>query len=362
MQIETTGRDGFRRRQRHTEARPRSCVALLALFSAACLPLAGCAAKAPAELSSSDLVLGTVCSIRMTAGGSEAAAQAAFARLHEIEATLTVNKAGSQIDAVNAAAGREAVKVGPEAVAILSKGLHYAELSDGAFDPSVGPLVKLWGIGTDHARLPSKEEIDRARSFIGWKDVVLDAAAGTVYLKRPGMALDLGSATKGFAADEVAGILKARGVTSGIVDLGGNILVIGSKPDGSPWRIGLQDPEKERGTYMGIASLADKTMVTSGIYERYFDLDGVRYHHILDTKTGYPVQNGLTSVTVIADKSFDADGVTTMLFALGREKGMALATRLGLSVIMLDAGHHVYMTPGVSKFFEITDPSYTLAE
>jgi len=362
MQIETTSRAAYGCRQRLAQARPRSGAALLALVSIACLAIAGCAARKPAEISSSDLVLGTVCSIRMTAGGSDAAAQAAFARLHEIEATLTVNKEGSQIDAVNTAAGKEAVKVGPEAVAILSKGLHYAEISDGAFDPSVGPLVKLWGIGTDHARLPSQAEIDRARALIGWRDVVLDAAAGTVYLKRPGMALDLGSATKGFAADEVADILKSRGVTSGIVDLGGNILVIGSKPDGSPWRIGLQNPEKERGTYMGIASLADKTMVTSGIYERYFDQDGVRYHHILDTKTGYPVQNGLTSVTVIADKSFDADGVTTMLFALGREKGMALANELGLSVIMLDADHRVYMTQGVSKFFEITDPAYTLAE
>ena len=361
MNTRETTTYGAKRELRHA-GRSGFVAAALVLLAAAGLSAAGCAARKPAEISSSDLVLGTVCSIRMAAGGSEAAAQAAFARLHEIEATLTVNKDGSQIDAVNAAAGKEAIKVGPEAIAILTKGLHYAEISDGAFDPSVGPLVKLWGIGTDHERLPSKEEIDRVRALIGWKDIVLDAATGTVYLKRPGMALDLGSATKGFAADEVAGILKAKGVTSGIVDLGGNILVIGTKPDGSPWRIGLQDPEKERGTYMGIASLVDKTMVTSGIYERYFDQDGVRYHHILDTKTGYPVQNGLTSVTVIADKSFDADGVTTMLFALGREKGMALATRLGLSVIMLDAEHRVYMTPGVSKFFEITDPTYSLAE
>ena len=361
MRIKETTPGGANCQQRHA-ARSGFGAALLAVVAVAFLSAAGCAARKPTEISSSDMVLGTVCSVRMTAGGSDAAAAAAFARLHEIEATLTVNKEGSQIDAVNAAAGKEAVKVGPEAVAILSKGLHYAEISDGAFDPSVGPLVKLWGIGTDHARLPSQAEIDKALSLIGWKNVVLDAAAGTVYLKRPGMALDLGSATKGFAADEVADILKAKGVTSGIVDLGGNILVIGSKRDGSPWRIGLQDPEKERGSYMGIASLVDKTMVTSGIYERYFDLDGVRYHHILDTKTGYPVQNGLTSVTVIAEKSFDADGVTTMLFALGREKGMALAARLGLSVIMLDADHRVYMTPGVSKFFEITDPSYKLAE
>ena len=339
----------------------RGGLALLAILAAG-LALAGCTDKKTQEATSFDSVLGTVCSIRIAAGGDSTAAEAAFARLHEIENALSVNITTSQISAVNAAAGKEPVNVGPEALAILAKGLRYSRLSDGAFDPSVGPLVRLWGIGGTNERVPGQAELDAARALVGWKDVIVDPAAGTVLLARPGMALDLGSATKGFAADEAAAILEAKGVTSGIIDLGGNILVIGSKPDGSPWRIGLQDPGEERGTYMGIASLSGKTMVTSGIYERFFIQDGIRYHHILDTRTGYPVQNGLTSVTVIADKSFDADGVTTMLFALGREKGMALAKELGLDVIMLDADHHVYMTPGVSAFFEITNPGFTLAE
>jgi thiamine biosynthesis lipoprotein len=330
------------------------------------LCLSACAKQTPAESSATEFVLGTVCSIRVVQGGSaaanSAAIDAAFARLRELEAELTVNKEGSQIDAVNASAGIAPVKVGPDAIAIIRKGLGYAGLSEGAFDPSVGPLVKLWGIGTDHARLPPQAEIDAALKLVGWKDVVLDEAAGTVFLKRKGMALDLGSATKGYAADEAARILKAAGVRSAVIDLGGNVLVIGKKPDGKPWRVGLQDPDLERGNYIGIASLDDMTMVTSGVYERFFEAGGVRYHHILGTKDGYPVQNGLTSVTIITKKSFDADGVTTMLFALGREKGLALAKELGIEVIMLDAGHRVYMTPGVSKLFQITNESYKLAE
>lgn len=321
-----------------------------------------CAPKAFAEISQTEFVLGTVCSIRVLKGGDKSSIAQAIVRLHQIEDELSVNKPGSQIDAVNAAAGKAPVTVGPEAIAIVKRGLHYASLSEGSFDPSVGPLVKLWGIGSDHARLPSPKEVAGAKKLINWKDVSVDEGASTIFLAKAGMGLDLGSATKGYAADEVARILKAGGVKSAIIDLGGNVLVMGSKPDGTAWRIGLQDPEGQRGAYIGIASLRDQTMVTSGIYERFFIQDGVRYHHILDTKTGYPVQNGLTSVTVIAPKSFDADGVTTMLFSLGREKGMALAKELKLKVIMLDDQHRVFMSPGVSALFQITDPRYTLAE
>lgn len=136
---------------------------------------------------------------------------------------------------------------------------------------------------------------------------------------------------------------------------------MGSNPDGKPWRIGLQDPETARGAYMGIASLVDRTMVTSGVYERFFIKDGKRYHHIFDTRTGYPVDNGLSSVTIVTAKSFDADGCTTMLFALGRERGLRLGERLGLDVIMIDEAHKVYLTPRVSAYFELADPIYEIA-
>lgn len=326
------------------------------------LVLSGCQAKQSAgETTRTEFVLGTVCALRIDRP-NDAAMDEAFERLAQLEALLTVNKEGSQIDAVNAAAGKNPVKVGPEAMTIIKRGLHYAELSNGGFDPSVGPLVKLWGIGSDHARLPSKAEIDKAKALINYKDIVLDEAASTVYLKRPGMALDLGSATKGYAADEVRAILVRHGVKSGIIDLGGNILVIGKKDKRTPWHVGLQDPDAERGNYIGIASLDDCTMVTSGVYERYFIENGVRYHHILSPFTGYPVQNGLTSVTIITKKSFDADGVTTMLFILGPEKGMELAQKLGIDVIMLDDQKRIFMTPGASAYFKITDSRYKLVQ
>jgi FAD:protein FMN transferase len=338
----------------------RAAYALSSLLLAALLP--SCAAS-PREISRSDFVLGTACSVRLVGGGDERLLDAAFARLKAIEDELSVNEPGSQIDAVNEAAGRAPVAVGPDALAILKRDLSLSAWSDGAFDPSVGPLVKLWGIGTDHARLPSPAEIEAAKARVGWKDIVLDEAKGTVFLRRRGMALDLGSTTKGFAADEVAALVRAAKVKGAVIDLGGNVYVVGRRPDGKPWRIGLQDPfSGERGAYLGIASLADKTMVTSGVYERYFMKDGKRYHHILDTRTGYPVDNGLMSVTIVAPRSFDADGFTTTIFALGRKRGMALAAEKGVDVIVVDRDKKVYMSPGVSSYFEISDSSFSFAE
>jgi len=343
-----------------TYTRPSICE-LFTLFLAAFLP--SCAASSPREISRSDFVLGTACSVRLVGGGDETLLDAVFARLKQIEDELSVNKPGSQVDAVNAAAGVSPVAVGPDALAIVKRDLDLSAWSDGAFDPSVGPLVKLWGIGTDHARLPEAGEIAAAKSLVGWKDIVLDEAKKTVFLRRKGMALDLGSTSKGFAADEVAKLIRTAGVKSALIDLGGNVLVLGSRPDGKSWRIGLQDPfSTERGAYLGIASLADKTMVTSGVYERFFIKDGKRYHHILDTKTGYPVDNGLMSVTIITPKSFDADGFTTTIFALGRVRGMALAKEKGVDVIVVDSAKKVYMSPGVSTYFEISDSSFSFAE
>jgi thiamine biosynthesis lipoprotein len=337
----------------------RATYALFALCIAA--HLASC--SSPREISRSDFVLGTACSVRLVGGGSEKLLDAVFARLKQIEDELSVNKPGSQIDAVNAAAGMEPVAVGPDAVAILKRDLELSAWSDGAFDASVGPLVKLWGIGTDHARLPESAEIAAAKRLVGWKDIVLDETKGTVFLRRKGMALDLGSTSKGYAADEIAKLIRAARVKGAVIDLGGNVYVVGSRPDGKGWRIGLQDPfSTERGAYLGIASLVDKTMVTSGVYERFFIKDGKRYHHILDTKTGYPVDNGLMSVTIVTARSFDADGFTTTIFALGRIRGMALAREKGVDVIVVDSDKKVYMSPGVSAYFEISDPSFSFAE
>ena len=309
------------------------------------------------------MALGTVCTIRILEGGSTKTTDEIFKRLFEIENRMSANKDGTEIAAVNEAAGKSAVKVSDDTFFVISKALDYATLTEGAFDPTVGPLVKLWGIGTDNARIPSKKEIASALALISYKYVELDREAKTVKLLRPGMRLDLGAIAKGYSADEVARILKAHKVRSAIVDLGGNVLVYGRKKDGSPWRVGIQDPGSDRGEYIGLVTGPMMTIVTSGIYERYFMKDGVRYHHILDTKTGFPVQNGLVSVSIIANSSIDADGLSTSLFCLGLEKGRKLAKSLpGVNAIFIDSDRKVYLSEGTDDMFSITNKTFSLAK
>ncbi len=172
------------------------------------------------------------------------------------------------------------------------------------------------------------------------------------------MQLDFGGLIKGYAADEVAHILRDQGVQSAIIDLGGDIYALGSEPSGAPWRIGIQDPDAARGISFAIASVTSQSIVTSGVYEHYFQVNGKRYSHIINTRTGYPVDNGLTSVTVISDASVDADGLGLSLFCLGAKDGLALGEKLGLGVVMVDTEHHVYATSKARALLAITDPDF----
>lgn len=310
-----------------------------------------------------DLVLGTVCSIRILDGGSQAALDAAFARLRQIEEEMSANKAGTVVAAINDGAGKGPVAAPADVRYVTGKALQYASLSHGVFDPTIGPIVKLWNIGMDDERIPAPEEIRAALPLVDYTAVKVDDTAGTIFLPRPGMRLDLGAIAKGYAADEVARILKARRVKAAVIDLGGNIEVYGKKPDGSPWRVGIQNPFDDRGAYIGVATLpGGSTVVTSGVYERFFlGPDGTRYHHILDTHTGSPVRNGLVSVTVISTSSIDADGMSTTLFALGLKAGMALVESMPhVEAVFIDEDKRVYASSGVPSIFRLDDPAFTL--
>lgn len=310
-----------------------------------------------------DLVLGTVCSVRILDGGSQAALDAAFARLRQIEQEMSANSTGTVVAAINAAAGKDPVPAPADVRYVTGKALQYASLSHGAFDPTIGPIVKLWNIGMDGERIPAPEEIRAALPLVDYTAVRIDDAAGTIFLPRAGMRLDLGAIAKGYAADEVARILKQKRVKAAVIDLGGNIEVYGKKPDGSPWRVGIQNPFDDRGAYIGVATLpGGSTVVTSGVYERFFiGPDGTRYHHILDTHTGSPVRNGLVSVTVISSSSIDADGMSTTLFALGLKAGMALVESMPhVEAVFIDEDKHVYASSGVPSIFRLDDPAFTL--
>jgi thiamine biosynthesis lipoprotein len=345
----------------------------------------------------SELALGTLCRIELFGSGKPELYDRLFSRLYEIERMMSANLADSEVSRINKAAGLAPVPVSPELFTVLERALYFAEASGGAFDPTVGPLVTLWGIGGDSPKVPGSEEIEAALALVNWKELELgretgQAAGGmsgasgtngpetdlsvpgtdrpvsaTAFLRRRGMAIDLGAIAKGFAADELVKILREAGTKGAVIDLGGNIYVYGTKPrtrsflsgagEATKWRVGIQNPLDDRGAYAGYLELNEGSVVTSGIYERFFSENGERYHHILDTRTGFPVENSLLAVTITLPSSMDADALSTAVFALGREKGSALAEAQGAGAVFILEDKTIRKT---AVDFTLTDTGFAL--
>lgn len=279
--------------------------------------------------------------------------------MEDIDAKMNRQRPGSEIDLVNQQAGNGAVQVSPDTFNVLRTAMDYAASSAGRFDPSVGPLSDLWGIGSEDAAIPKTAALQEALALVGYRHVKLSPDHYRVELLRPGMSLDFGAIAKGYAADVIKAYLQEQGFNSAIIDLGGNIIAMGDKPDGSAWSIGIQDPAKKRGNHLGLLKVRDKTIVTSGIYERFFEEDGVVYHHLLDTSTGYPISNGLLSMTIVTDISMDADAMSTAAFALGLEAGLQYVEAMGnAEAIFVTVDKEVFVTSGLQGQFELTNGGY----
>ena len=279
-------------------------------------------------ISRTELFMGTVVRITIYDSTDESILDKAFNRVAEIESLVSINEDGTELDEVNANSGIQPIAVSDTTYTIVKKALEYSKLSNGDFDLTIGPLVKLWSIGLEGEKVPTQEEIDSVLPLINYKNVELDDNNKTIYLKEKGMIIDLGSIAKGYAADEISKILTENNVNSAIIDLGGNVLLIGSKADGSDYNIGIQKPFDELGEPITSVKISDHSLVTTGIYQRYFEKDGKLYHHILDPNTGYPCENNLYGVTIITDSSLTADALSTTCFLLGFEKGMNLVNKL----------------------------------
>ena len=305
--------------------------------------------------------LDTVCIIMLYDQARPEVYEDIFARIHEIERRMSFFRPDSDIVRINAAAGIAPVQVNDDVFLLIERALDHAEMSGGAFDPTIGPLVSLWGIGGDDPRIPSQEEINAVLPLINWRDVELNSEQGTVFLRQPGMALDLGAIAKGYAADEAAEIIRRARLRRGLVDLGGNVVTHGVKQDRTPWRVGLQNPLGERGTYVGVISGWDMTVVTSGVTERYFIYDGLRYHHLFSPFDGYPARTGLLSATIVGTVSMDADALSTSIFVLGYERGRDLVESLmGVEAIFIFEDKSIRKTTGVA--LTITDDNFRLLD
>ncbi|WP_395489493.1 FAD:protein FMN transferase [Cedecea davisae] len=251
---------------------------------------------------------------------NETLASQVFRLIKQYEDLLTVNRAQSQVMSINHAAGQHPVVVSRPVFELIKCAKAASLFPGSAFNLAIGPLVKRWKIGFKGDSVPPQQEIAALLPLTDPHQVLLDEAAASVFLTQPGMEIDLGAIAKGYIADRVRDFLNKQGVEQGLINLGGNVQTLGS-PQGS-WSIGLKKPFSGADEMLGVIEVANKSVVTSGVYERYFELDGKRYHHILDPRTGYPLENELESVTIVSADSIDGDIWTTLIFGMGVEKGI----------------------------------------
>lgn len=233
---------------------------------------------------------------------------------------------------------------------VIRLGLKYSELSGGAFDITMGAVTDLWNFTSADPAPPAPTAIEKSLPSIGWDTV--SVKENTVIFERPDTLIDLGAIAKGYIADRMADKLHTEGVSSAIISLGGNLYFLGSKPDGSDYQAGIQYPQAERNVTIGGLPIQNGSVVTSGIYERCFELDGKMYHHILDPETGYPVENDLVAVSIVSDSSVDCDALSTVCFVLGLDEGMALLERLeNTEGIFITSDFQVHLTSGLDGVF-----------
>lgn len=282
---------------------------------------------------------------------AETALGKAADRLTELERIWSVTDTGSDIYTVNHSGG-QVVSVSAETAELLSFALHMAEETDGALEPTIYPVLTAWGFTTGENRIPSDTEVNALLKNVGYERVALE---GSNVQLEDGMMLDLGAVGKGHAGDQAAQVLRDNGVTSALLDMGGNIQAVGTKPDGSPWRLGLRDPFSS-GT-LGVLEISDRAVVTSGNCERYFvGADGKQYVHIIDPATGYPAESGLASVTVIAGEGRLCDALSTSLFVMGLDRAADYwRQHPNFEMILISDAGEIYLTDGIAEAFTLDD-------
>jgi len=325
---------------------------LMMLFQTACASSAG---KKEPELTKSVLSMDTLAQISVYEKVDEKVVDEAFAYMLQLEENLSRYAPNGDIARINSAAGVAYVKVDEETLELIEKCVDYSEQTEGAFDISLGALIDLWGIATGENHIASQEEIDEALRHTGYKNIFIDKENSAVMLAKKGVILDLGAVGKGYISEKVREFLVEKGVKSAIINFGGNVVLIGTNKGKQPFRIGIQDPFGQRGEYFAVVSGSKTALVSSGSYERYFlGPDGVRYHHIMNPAEGRPAQNGLCQVSIVCDDATLADILSTAVFVMGEEKGLAyLQTMDGVEAVFVSEEKQVTVTEGLKKDFKM---------
>lgn len=285
-------------------------------------------------------------------GIADKAMSDAFKVIKEVEDRMSARKSGSLVDRIGREAAGKPMKIPDELFNIIEVCQGYSMLTNGLFDISIDPVTRLWQFDQSEKDVPKEEDIRNAFKFVGFSGIHLDKEMGTIELDREGMSLDLGGVAKGYAVDKAVEKLKELGIVAGIVNAGGDLRVFGEKPDGEPWKIGIQDPEYSEGVIATI-QLTDMALVTSGDYERYIIYNGIKYHHIIDPKTGQPAR-GCKSVSVTYIRAFDADILSTAIFVMGPDEGMRLIESLpGVEGMIVDASGGIQVSSGLKDMLKL---------
>ena len=311
--------------------------------------------KNNSSISKSGFYFDTIITITLYNTKDEAYLDECFALADKYEHLLSASRPDSDISKINAAGGNP-VTVSNETIALLKKGIYYGDLSEGRFDITIGKLSSLWDFSHNDGYIPDEATIQDALSTVDYHNVEING--NTVTLKNPSSSIDLGGIAKGYIADEMKAYLNKQGITSGTINLGGNVLTIGEKTTKEDYKIGIQKPFAEDGEALAAISIKDATVVSSGVYERYFEKNHTIYHHILNPKDGYPYQNDLLGVTIICQNSVDGDGLSTVCFSLGLTDGMKLIESLpDTEAIFITNDNKLHTSSGIgSKIpFEILE-------
>jgi thiamine biosynthesis lipoprotein len=281
----------------------------------------------------------------------------ATAEIRRLEKLMTTWDPASEVSQVNAAAGQHPVAVSPETFEVIREALHASELSEGCFDITFETMHGLWKFDQDlDPHPPTAAEVKAKVKYVGYRHVKLDAAASTVFLDEPHVRIGLGGIAKGYAVDKAAKVLLDAGVTSFFVQAGGDLYTHGVKPDGSPWQAGIRDPRGPDGDYFAMMAVSDHAFSTAGDYERSYIVDGKRYHHIIDPRTGYPA-TASRSVTIWAPTALLADEIDDAVFILGPEKGLKLVESLdGVGAVIVDAHDRVWTSKRLEGRVKLVHP------
>lgn len=325
-----------------------------------CALLAGCAPgkQETQPLSATVLAMDTVMTLTLypvEGDDGQAAMDGLRQTLEQLDAALTAGE-GGEAAALNAAGGEWTAV--PQSGALLAQTLELARLTGGTLNPTAYAAVKAWGFADGNYTVPAREELEQLMAAIDYTQVEVSEDGAQARLA-PGQQLDFGATAKGWAGDLLRQQLEQEGIASALLDLGqSSIAAVGTKPDGSPWRIAVQDPAGDNGDYVGILELSGRSMGTSGSYQRYFEQDGVRYCHIIDPATASPARSGLAGVTVVADSCLLCDGLSTALFVMGLEDGVRFwreNSSLGFDVIFITDAGEIFVTSGLKDSFSLAD-------